>query len=247
MNKLKAYTLTVLLSTLTFAQESRATTVAPPLKTQVKEVAQWFTGSFDNAQQVAELSSVPFITMSNCSVQTVGDNTSSETQNVYLEQQSSAFERISFYSFSQGNSAINLSVRSFLNRDIVRGLCNTPKPERIVNINNVVTTSCNLELIWEPSRYTGNNAPNGCPTSTGGKVVSNVAIFDSGVDSLDQIFDSRGNLIVNTPIEFRQANSVPIAEPSSSLGIVALGIWGIGLIMKRNLKQKTPEQEKVKI
>jgi predicted PurR-regulated permease PerM len=49
MNKLKAYTLTVLLSTLTFAQESRAATIAPPLSAQVKQVTQWFTGFFDSS------------------------------------------------------------------------------------------------------------------------------------------------------------------------------------------------------
>jgi len=245
MNKLKAYTLTVLLSTLTFAQESRAATIAPPLSAQVKQVTQWFTGFFDNAEQVASNSSVPFISMSNCGVQLVGANPVDETQNVYLEQKSVAFERISFYSFSPGNSAVNLSVRSFVNRDILRGLCNKPEQQRIVNISNIVAASCDLLLIWEPSRYTGTNAPNGCPTSSGGKVVSKVAISDSSIDALDQIFTAQGNLIVNTPIEFHRIKSIP--EPDSTLGLLALGLWCIGSAVKRKPKQKSTQKEKASV
>lgn len=224
MNKLKAYTLTVLVSTLTFAPESRAATIAPPLEEQVNQVAQWFTGFFNNAQQVAGNPSIPFISMSNCGVQLAGANPVGGTQNVYLEQKSSAFERQSFYSFSPGNSAVNLSVRSFVNRDILSGLCNKPEPQRIVNINNIVATSCDLLLIWEPKRYTATNAPNGCPTSSGGKVVSQVAISNSGIDALDLIFNAQGNLLIGTKIEYRPINSNSIPEPDFTLGLLALGI-----------------------
>src|SRR3712207_7632949 len=48
--------------------------------------------------------SVPFISMSNCGVQLAGANPTSETQNVYLEQRSTTFNRLAFYSFSPGNS-----------------------------------------------------------------------------------------------------------------------------------------------
>ncbi|MBH8563352.1 hypothetical protein I8748_14345 [Nostoc sp. CENA67] len=59
MNPFKVCTLTVLLSAFTFAQSTRASAItAPPLETQVKEVAQWFTGLFDNSQQVLTNSSV---------------------------------------------------------------------------------------------------------------------------------------------------------------------------------------------
>lgn len=231
MNKIRAYTLTFLLSTLTFTQESSAATIAPPLSAQVEQVAQWFTGSFDNAEQVASSPSVPFITMSNCEVQLVGANPVDETQNIYLEQRSTAFERVSFYSFSQENSAVMLSVRSFVNQDLLSGICNRPEPERFVNTSNIVATSCDLEFIWQASRYIANNAPDGCPTRSGGRVVSNVVIGDSRINALDQIFDARGNLIVGTPIEFRRINSIP--EPSSTLEFLALGVWGIGLALKR--------------
>lgn len=235
MTNLKVYSLTFLLTVLVFP--SRAVAFAPPLATQVKEVAQWFTGFFDNAQQVASNPNVPLITMSNCSVQLDDDNLFPNSQNVYLEQQSTVFQRISFYSFSEGNSVVNLSVRSFLDSNILGGLCNQPEQQRIINISNIATTSCDLSLIWEPNRYVGTNAPNGCPTSTGGKVVSNVTFLNNGVNSLDQIFDVNGNLIVNTPIEFRTIASIP--EPSLLLGILAIGIWGNAKALSSKVKHKS--------
>ncbi|GAA6621051.1 chromophore lyase CpcT/CpeT [Scytonema sp. NUACC26] len=237
MNKLKIYSLTFLFSVLIVPQQSRAVASAPPFSTQVKEVAQWFAGFFDNAQQVANNPTVPLITMSNCSVKLTDGNPSANTQNIYLEQNSTAFERISFYSFSEGNSGVNLSVRSFLNSDTLRGLCNQLEEQRIINTSNIATISCNLELQWEPNRYIGTNAPNGCPTSTGGKVVSNVTFFENGVNSLDQIFNANGNLIVNTPIEFRRIN--PIPEPSSILGILALGLVGTVTAVSGKVKHKS--------
>jgi hypothetical protein len=119
MNKLKVCTLTVLFSTLAFAQESHAATIALPLSTQVKQAAQWFTGFFDNAQQVANKPSVPFITTSNCQVELADANPVDETENIYLEQRSSAFNRIRFYSFSEGDSGVKLSIRSFVNPNIL--------------------------------------------------------------------------------------------------------------------------------
>jgi CpeT/CpcT family (DUF1001) len=241
MNKLTVCTLTLVLSTLTFAPESRAATIAPPLEEQVKQAAEWFTGSFDNAQQIASNPSVPFINLSSCKVQLNGSNPVEETQNIYLEQKSSAFNRVRFYSFSKGNSAVTLSVRSFVNQNLLSGICNNPESERIVNVSNIVPISCNLEIIWQSNRYTGTNAPNGCPTSSGGKVVSELAFWDSGIDSLDRIFDARGNLIVNTPIQFRRIKSIP--ESSFSLGLLAIGIGLIGLTLKRKSKQNSISEE----
>lgn len=238
MHKLKVYSLTFLLSVLVFP--SRAAALAPPLSTQVKEVAQWFTGLFDNAQQVANNPTAPLITMSNCTVQLDDGNLFSNSQNVYLEQQSTAFTRTRFYSFSEGNSVVNLSIRSFLNSNILSGLCNQPEQQRIINISNIATISCDLSLTWEPNRYIGTNAPNGCPTSTGGKVVSNVTFLENGVNSLDQIFNANGNLIVNTPIEFRKTTSIP--EPSFILGILALGIWGNATALSGKIKQKSTQK-----
>ena len=43
------------------------------------------------------------------------------------------------------------------------------------------------------------------------------------------------NLIVNTRIEYRRINSIP--EPSFTLGLLALGIWGTGKARAGKLKQ----------
>ncbi|MBR8836813.1 MAG: PEP-CTERM sorting domain-containing protein [Stigonema ocellatum SAG 48.90 = DSM 106950] len=225
MNKLRVYTLTVSLLTFTFIQQSHAATIAPPLSEQVKQVERWFTGSFDNAQQVASNSSVPLVSLSDCRVQLAGINSADETQNLYLQEKSPGFERDRLYSFSQGNSAVTLSIRSFVNQGLLNGICNLPEPERIVNYDNVVPISCNLDLTREPSRYVGTNAPSGCPTSTGGKAVTNIAIQDGSISVLDQIFDATGNLISNTPIEYRKSDSIP--EPSFILGFLSLGTWAL--------------------
>ena len=220
MNKLKVCTLTVLFSTLAFTPESRAATIAP--STQVKQAAQWFTGFFNNAQQVASKPSVPFIATSNCKVELANANPVDETENIYLEQRSSAFNRIRFYSFSETDSGVKLSIRSFVNPNILSGICNNPQPERIINNSNILETSCDLLLMLQNNRYIANNAPNGCPSSSGGKVVSSLTLGNGVIDSLDQIFDATGNLIVSTPIEFRRVKSIP--EPSYTLGLLALGM-----------------------
>ena len=216
LNNFKTLTLTVLFSVLAFVPKSRAAT-----SEQVKQVAQWFTGSFDNAEQVENNSFVPAISMSNCTVQLDSTNPLDETQNIYLEQKSSAFGRVRFYSFSRSDSAVNLSIRSFANNGVLSGICARPQSERIVNFSNLIPASCNLQLMLEQYRYIGTNAPSGCPTSTGGKVVSQVAIAENKIDSLDQIFDSKGTLLVNTPIEFQRLRLIP--EPSYILGILAFG------------------------
>ncbi|MEB3178638.1 MAG: chromophore lyase CpcT/CpeT [Nostocaceae cyanobacterium] len=238
MIKFKVFTLTALVATVGFAPETRAATLAPPpIQTQVQEVARWFTGLFNNGQQVASTPTVPLISMTNCNVQLAGGTPSTGVQNIYLEQQSTAFERLRFYSFSPNNSTVQVSIRSFVNSDILRGLCNLQESQRVVNISNIATVSCDIQLIWEPNRYIGNNAPNGCATRGGGKVVSNVSILENSVFSLDTIFDAQGNVLVSTPIEFRRASSIP--EPSSSLGLLALGIGLASLSFSRKLQQKS--------
>ena len=231
MNQLKVYALTFVLSGFTFINESRAANIAPPIETQLNEVARWFTGDFDNSAQVANNPAVPFIDLSTCGVQLVGGNQAANTQNIYLQQQSNAFQRNSFYSFSGGNDVVNLSVRRVVNPDILSGICNLPKSQRIINFNNLVPVSCDLEINYEPNLYSGNNAPDGCPTSSGGKVVSNVTIRENSIDSLDQIFNAQGNLLVNTPIKYRRIASIP--EPRFILGLLAIGLWSAKKALKK--------------
>ncbi|WP_392532403.1 chromophore lyase CpcT/CpeT [Nostoc sp. C117] len=236
MNLVKVYTLTALFSALTFVQGTRATAItAPPLETQVKQVAQWFTGLFNNSQQVATNPSVPLITLSSCNVELTNTDSVTGTENIYLEQKS--INRFRLYSFSQDNSAVNLSIRAFDTNYSLTGLCNRPESEHIVDSSKVLSTSCNLELFWEPTDYIGNNSPNGCPTSSGGKVVSSVTVKINGIDSLDKIFGANGNLLFATPIEFRRVDSIP--EPSFTLGILALGIWGTSKTILGKHKQKS--------
>lgn len=242
MNKLKAYTLTVIIAALSFPQASRAAGVAPSVEAQVRQVAQWFTGFFNNTQQVSSNPSVPFVSMSNCKVQVAGVNPANDTENIFLQQDSSAFQRTSFYSFSKGNSGVNLSVSTILNGGNLSGLCSRPESARVIDNSNISTTSCNLQLTWEPTRYVGTDAPGGCPTSTGGKVISNVTIFENGVDALDQIFDAQGNLLVATPIQFRRIDSIP--EPSFTIGVLAFGLWSLRSAHRQKQIQSSIKKQK---
>ncbi len=231
MNQLKAYTLTFLLAGFVFPQQSYAADT-PPLSAQIREVVQWFTGKFDNSNQVARNPSAPLISMTNCRVQLDGGSGTNGTQNVYLEQQSAGFNRVRFYSFGLGSGVIDLSIRSFINSSLVSGLCDRPTSKRIINQNNLAAAVCSLNVTYEQNRYVGNNAPTGCPTSTGGKVVSNVSIQANSINSLDQIFSRSGQLLVSTPIEFQAYSAVPESSP-----LAGLALAGAGLVFLRLRKQ----------
>jgi CpeT/CpcT family (DUF1001) len=164
-------------------------------------------------------------------VQLAGNETNG-TKNLYLEQQSAAFNRVRFYSFGLGSGAINLGIRSFINSSSLSGLCDRPASQRMISQNNLAAAVCSLNLTYEPNRYVGNNAPNGCPTSTGGKVVSNVSIQANSINSLDKIFSSSGVLLVNTTIEFRRIAKVPESSP-----LAGLAIAGAGLLFLKRKKQ----------
>ncbi|MBD2335557.1 PEP-CTERM sorting domain-containing protein [Calothrix sp. FACHB-156] len=231
MNQLKAYTLALLLTGFIFPQKSLAAD-APPISTQLREVVEWFTGKFNNANDVSSNPSVPFITMNNCQVQLDAGTGINGTQNVYLEQQSTAFNRVRFYSFGLSGSAIDLGIRSFINSSSLAGLCDRPASQRIISQNNLAAAVCSVSLSYEQNRYVGNNAPTGCPTSTGGKVLSSVSIQANSIDSLDQIFSSSGQLLVNTPISFQRTAAVPESSP-----LAGLAIAGAGLLFLRQKKQ----------
>ncbi|MDZ7959473.1 MAG: chromophore lyase CpcT/CpeT [Aulosira sp. DedQUE10] len=243
INQLKAYTLTFLLAGFVFPQKSHAAD-APPLSSQIREVVQWFTGKFDNANEVASNPSAPFITMSNCQVQLDGGMGTNGTQNVYLEQQSAVFNRVRFYSFGLGSGAIDLGIRSFINSSSLSGLCDRPASQRIISQNNLAAAVCSLNLTYEPNRYVGNNAPTGCPSSTGGKVVSTVSIQANRVNSLDQIFSSSGQLLVNTPIEFQRIATVPESSPLAGFALAGSGLLFLrwrkqaGVLMMKSVNSK---------
>lgn len=219
----KVYTLTALVSVLTITPVTQVNAASVrPLEAQVKQVAQWFTGLFDNSQQVANNPSIPLITLSSCNVQLANADSTSGIKNLYLEQKS--INRFRLYSFSPGNSSVNLSIRGFESNSLYSGLCNRPQSEQIIDYSQVLQTSCQLNLFWQQTSYTGNNAPNGCPTRTSGKVVSSVTISQNFINSLDAIFAPNDNLLFATPIEFRRVE--PIPEPSFIIGLLAVSLWG---------------------
>ena len=208
MKKFPVYTLPVLLgSTFLITQVGRADVSGPPLSIQVKQVTRWFVGEFDNTKQVANDPDVPLITMSNCRVKLAQPNQNNrKNPTVYLQQETDGVPfRVRLYSFSKSQTGVKLSVRSFVDEESVLGMCDRPKFQRVVDMENVVTQSCDVEVNWQPRRYSGNNEPEGCPTSfPGGKVVSEVTIKRRGTDSLDRIFDAQGNQLFGTDIKFRR-------------------------------------------
>ncbi len=201
----------------------------PSLLDQVREVAQWFTGDFDNSAQVSQNPAVPLITLSTCAVQWQDSAEPSGTQNLYLSQPE--INRFRLYSFEPVASGVNLGIRSFVNAGSVSGICGQPETDRIVSQENVINVACNVFLVREPEGYTGSNAPTGCPTSTGGKVVSSITFQPDSALSLDQIFSSDGQLIAATPIEFRRIEAVP--EPTTVTGLAIAGLGLIGLRRRR--------------
>lgn len=223
MNRRQSLTAIFFLLGFLVPQQTHAALI-PSVSEQVAEVTRWFTGDFNNAEQVSQNPSVPLITLSTCQVQLENSTQPSSTQNLYLEQP--ALNRFRLYSFAPENDAVNLSIRSFINPGSLRGICEQPLVNRVVSQNNLINAVCNLMLFWEPNRYIGSNAPTGCPTSTGGKVVSNVTVQPDSIISLDRIFSSTGQLIVATPIEFRRVESVPEPTMLAGLTIASFGlIW----------------------
>jgi hypothetical protein len=176
---------------------------------QVAQVARWFTGEFDNAQQVAADPQTPALTMSNCRV-AVPDFAEPGARTVYLEQfvvGNPAPLRARLYVFrrSEDVGAVTVSVFRFVDQSGLLGMCGRPAHERVIEASNVAGPSCDLDVRRSGHTYAGDNAPEGCPTSfPGGKVVSEVSIRRNEVDSLDRIFDANGTPIAGTPIEFRR-------------------------------------------
>lgn len=111
MKRIKVSVLTVLFSAGIGVAPSRAATLAPPLSQQVQQVTDWFTGLFNNDQQVENNPMTPPITMSNCAVELLGGSFPEGGETVYLEQTTGGFPfRTRFYTFSPSQSQVNLRV-----------------------------------------------------------------------------------------------------------------------------------------
>lgn len=248
INQLKLCTLSTLFLSVTFAQQSHAATMAPPVSFQVEQVAEWFTGLFNNTKQVADNPMIPPITMSNCAVELVGGELMENTETVYLEQTTGGFPfRVRFYSFfSNDDSQVTLSIRRFINETPLIGLCDRPQSEQVINATNLDYFSCEVNISWLPNRYVGTNAPEGCPTTfPGGKVVSEVVITPNQINSLDQVFDGNGNLLFGTPIAFHRVEAVP--EPSIIFALFGLSSLGIGTAYKDKRIQNAKAGTKNKV
>ncbi len=178
---------------------------------QVAQVARWFTGEFDNAQQVAAAPQTPALTMSNCLV-AVPEFAEPGARTVYLEQfvvgnPSPLRARLYVFRRAEDTDAVTVSVLRFVDQSALLGLCDRPTHERVIEASNVVGPSCDLDVRRAGGAYAGDNDPEGCPTSfPGGKVVSEVSIRRNKVDSLDRIFDANGTQIAGTLIEFRRVD-----------------------------------------
>ncbi len=212
----------------------------PSPEIQVNQVADFFTGIFDNNNQVSTTPNIPYLTMTNCSVNLVGSGNITSTRPIYLEQRIGGFEqtnsllRSRFYSFNQGNNVVDLSVYSFVNQNSVLGLCNQPEYQREIEVQNIIDNSCDLALQWQSDNfYTGNNSPLGCPTRSGGKVISQVEISPNLVFSLDQIFAPNGTFLFGTPIEFEKINTTSVPESNFTFGLLFLGIISVYSHKKR--------------
>jgi hypothetical protein len=189
---------------------------------RVNEVSRWFTGNFDNSDQVSRNPSIPLVPLSTCSVQLLGGSAPMGTQNLYLAQPT--LNRFRLYSFEPDSDSINLGIRSFINIGSASGICNRPQIDRVVTSDSLAAAACNLELTQDNYSYIGNNAPIGCPTRTGGRVVSNIVFQSDSSISLDLIYDSSNRLIFGTQIEFQRITEVP--EPSTYAGtILAICGW----------------------
>jgi hypothetical protein len=180
---------------------------SPPIATQVDQVAQWFTGEFDNSAQVAENPQVPAIHMSTCDVELLGA-TEEGVRTVYLEQFVAGSPiplRVRLYTFRPAGDRVRIAIQRFTNQGALLGMCSREPAERVIAASSVVPTTCNVDVQWSPATYAGSNAPTGCPASfPGGKVVSEIEIHGNGSDSLDRILDAAGNQLAGTLIEFRR-------------------------------------------
>ncbi len=178
--------ITTLVTSILLSGQAQAATLSS--RKRVNLVVDWFTGLFNNSQQVVREPDIPFLTMENCAASPLGNVSDINAQYVHLEQyiNGNRLLRSSGYEFSPTAEAVSLKVYSYSNRDAAVGTCNQVNPT--INLENLAFPSCDLTLIYEPRGFFGTNSPTGCPSSfpsSGSTVVSTVAIMPNGVNALD--------------------------------------------------------------
>ena len=230
MKAFQVSSLTTLFITVALAQSSQAAVLTPT--EQVTRVVNWFTGFFNNNAQVLSDPTVPALTMSNCAI-SAGGAGDPASQYVHLEQyrNDSTLLRTAAYEFSPTVTGVALSVYSYLNDPQAIGTCDRVNP--VLDFSNLVFPSCDLSLMYEPDKFVGTNAPEGCPTSfsvpgdTVVSVVSTVTIRANSTDSFDEFFTLSGTSF-GTPIQFQQVVATP--EPFSITALLGISLGGLVLL-----------------
>ncbi len=223
---------TALFTFIVLSNQAQAATLTS--RERVHLVVDWFTGLFNNSQQVVREPDIPFLRMENCAASPLGNGSNIDAQYVHLEQYINGDNllRSSGYEFSPTAEAVSLKVYSYSDRDAAIGTCNQVNPT--INLGNLAVPSCDLTLFYKPRRFFGTNSPIGCPSSfpiPGSTVVSTVSIMGNGVDSLDQFF-APGIPSFGSEIEFRRVATTN--EPISAIALISLGM--LGLITSRTKK-----------
>ena len=84
--------------------------------------------------------------------------------------------------------------------------------------------SCDLSLVYEPNKFSGSNAPVGCPTSfpePGSIVISTLTATADTVDAFDQFITPDG-LSFGTPIAYQRVATTP--EPMTVVALLGVGL-----------------------
>lgn len=191
---------------------------------RVNLVVDWFTGFFDNSEQVARDLDIPFLTMENCATAPTSNIPATSSQYVYLEQyiNGNSLLRSRGYEFSPTAEAVDLKVYRYSDQNAALGTCQEASPN--IDLSTLVSPSCDVSLTYEPKRFFGTNAPIGCPASVPNlDIVSMIEITPDEINSLDQ-FISFGVTIAGTTIEFRRVATTN--EPLGAIALIGLGITG---------------------
>ena len=224
MKSAKKTLLTALFTSVVLSSQAQAANLSS--KEQVDLAVSWFTGLFDNSKQVQNNPAVPFVTMENCAASTFNGIVDLDSQYVHLEQYrgGTSLLRSSAYEFSPISSGVSLQVYSYLNRDAAVGTCDEATPS--INLGNLASPSCDLELTYTSETFFGTNDPVGCPANSFvfDTVVSTVEIMANGVDAKDEFLRSGATVFV-ADTEFRAIATTH--EPLGAIPLIGLGIAGL--------------------
>lgn len=180
---------------------------------QVQELARFFQGSFFAAGG-------PPLTMDNCEVTVSGlgsddDDDDDDEGPVFIHLQQAIaggpLFRIRLYEVAVIDGEPTFAVRSYVDPDLVTGICDLPASQRVIDFANVIPESCNVPFMLVGNTYEGSNFPEGCPSNAFGavKVTSDASVSPTNVTSLDRFFAADGTLLFGSPISFDRISPLP--------------------------------------